>query len=82
MHFNNPNPDRPETVDTAARRLYPGLTFDTALPQQWVDKLCARDLDPRDHFVWLYEQGRLAGRAAPVTPRGIEIAAICATYVR
>lgn len=42
MHFNAPNSNWPETVETAAARLYPGQTFDIALPQQWVDKLLDR----------------------------------------
>lgn len=71
-----------ETIGEAATRLYPNTTFDTALPQPWVDRLCDRDLDPRGHFVWLYEKGRPMGRCAPITERGVEIASLLATYVR
>jgi hypothetical protein len=71
-----------ETVDEAAARLYPGNTYDTALPQQWVDALYTRGLDPRGHMIWLYPKGFSGGRCAPITERGIEIASLLATYAR
>lgn len=77
MNFDN----RYETLQEAAERLYPGQTFDAALPQPWVDALCDRGLDPRSHFVWLYPTGLFCGRAAPVTQRGIEIAATILSFV-
>jgi hypothetical protein len=73
--------DYPDTIEGVANRIYSDQTFDTALPQAWVDALCGRDLDPRGHFIWLYPQGLLCGRAAPITERGVEIASILATFV-
>ena len=58
-----------ETVSDAAERLYPGITFDTALPQPWVN--WARDdkgVDVRGQFVWGYDKKAPAfGRPLPLT---------------
>ena len=44
-----------QTVGEAASARYEGQTYDHALPQGWVDACCERGLDPRGHFVWLYD---------------------------
>ena len=65
-----PRPPKPQTVGEAARARYPGVTFDTALPQGWVNKAIERGFDPRGHVVWGYPDGCLFGRAMAVTPEG------------
>lgn len=55
---------------------YPGVTFDTALPHEWVMRIIDNmgpEYDPVPHFVWLYEAGDFMGKPAPVTRRGLEI---------
>lgn len=60
-----------QTVTEAALARYPGVTYDTALPQGWVDIVKqATGHDVRGHFVWLYENGNVFGRAAPITIEG------------
>lgn len=68
-----------ETVDDLARRAYPGVTFDPALPQAWVDSMFDRGFDVRGHFVMLYPAGKIA-YVAPVTEEGVRMAATVATY--
>jgi hypothetical protein len=64
------------TVNQAAEERYPGKTFDTALPQQWVDAMSERGFDVRGHFVTLYPTGSMIGYyMAPITDQGIEMAA-------
>lgn len=47
-------------------------TFDSALPQGWVDEIRERfGLDVRGHFVWSYDYG--GGCAAPITEGGDDI---------
>lgn len=58
---------RAESVSAAAERMYPGVTFDTALPQPWVDAMRAESKEVRGHFVWLYPEGCTFGMPAPVT---------------
>ena len=67
-----------ETVGRAAERLYPDETFDPALPQDWVNALYNRGFDPIGHFVTLYPKGKPA-YIAPITPRGVQIAAVIAS---
>jgi len=45
------------TVKEQAERLYPGITFDYALPQPWVDECRTMGFDVRGHAVWLYPAG-------------------------
>ena len=42
------------TKDELARILYPGVTFDIALPQDWVDRVSHEHFDPRTNVVWGY----------------------------
>lgn len=64
------------TVTEAAEARYPGRTFDTALPQQWVNRMTERGFDPLGHFVTLYPTGNMVGfYMAPITDAGVEMAA-------
>jgi len=38
-----------------ADQLIPNETYDTALPQGWVNWCLTRGFDPRPHVVWLYK---------------------------
>ena len=58
------------TVGELARTLYPGRTYDTALPQHWVDAMRERGFDVRGHFVWEIQE--VFGRPLPLTVEGIE----------
>jgi len=70
-----------QSTGELAEHKYPGKTFDTALPQEWVNRMQARGFDPRGHFVTLYPGGSaMASYMAPVTQEGIEMAAMVATY--
>lgn len=67
-----------------AERLYSGQTFDCSLPQSWIQ--VATDCAPAgmhvaSHFVWLYPNGSLLGRPAPLTKQGIELLAIMSLRV-
>ena len=68
------------TVSELAKQKYPGDTFDTALPQQWVDAMKERGFDVRGHFVTLYP---FVGPAymAPITDQGIRWAATVASNI-
>lgn len=59
------------TVSQAAERLFPGVTFDTALPQPWVDWAREKGVDVRGHFVWGYPkgEGNVFGRPLPLTEK-------------
>jgi len=68
--------DRKRTFNELAEQTYPGVTFDTALPQQWVNRMADRGFDVRGHFVTLYPTSSMFGfYMAPVTNEGIEMAA-------
>ena len=69
---------QPQTVGELAEQCYSGMTYDTALPQQWVDKMADRGFDPRGHFVTLYPNGGIA-YMAPITAEGVRMAAIVAS---
>lgn len=66
-------------------RMWPGVTFDTALPQPWVNAIMAEDaywvgcdhgkFDPRGQIVWGYPKGSLFGLPLPLT-----IEAMCFLY--
>jgi hypothetical protein len=59
------------TVGEAAAKRYPGVTYDCALPQAWVNQCLEAGFDPRGHFVWGYpEGGSLLGEPLPITPEG------------
>jgi len=71
------------TVNQAAEERYPGVTFDTALPQQWVNIMANRGFDVRRNFVTLYPKGKAAfPYMAPVTVEGIRMAAIVASNIQ
>lgn len=56
-----------KTVGELAEQLYPGMTYDTSLPQEWVNYCTARVFDPRGQVVWLYPDRDLLGIPAPLT---------------
>ena len=56
-----------KSADELATAMYPGLTFDTALPQGWVNQMMT-EFDPRQRFVWAYPEGYgFLGIPLPVT---------------
>jgi hypothetical protein len=56
------------TVGQIAEELYRGVTYDTALPQTWVDTMQNRGFDPRGVVVWGYPEGNtLYGQPLPLT---------------
>jgi hypothetical protein len=65
-----------QTVGDAAAERYPNMTYDCALPQNWVDQCCNKGLDPRGHFVWLYDN--FSGRPAPISREGDRIVSLLA----
>jgi len=69
------------TVNQAAEERYPGVTFDTALPQQWVNIMANRGFDVRRNFVTLYPKDSVA-YMAPITTEGIRMAAIVASNIQ
>jgi len=56
-----------KTTGDLAAELYPSMTYDTALPQPWVDRMADRGVDVRGRFVWGYPKGTLAGFPFPLT---------------
>ena len=42
-------------------------TFDTALPQDWVNEITAAGFDPRGEVVWGYPKGSLGGLPIPLS---------------
>lgn len=54
-----------ETKEQAASRIYTGITFDTALPQGWVNDAYPFEVVPC--FVWGYPAGSLFGIPLPLT---------------
>jgi hypothetical protein len=53
-----------------AAEIYPHITYDTALPQDWVNKCQSLGFDPRPHFVWGYPPGSVMGQPLPLTKEG------------
>lgn len=49
------------TIQAMVETVYPGLTFDVAVPQPWFDKMNARDGKP-PRAVWAYPDGSLFGK--------------------
>lgn len=47
--------------------LNPQVTFDTALPQDWVNHITKMGFDPRGQVVWAYPRGTLFGLPMPLT---------------
>jgi len=68
------------TFNELAEKTYPGDTFDTALPQTWVNNMAERGFDVRGHFVTLYPSEGVS-YMAPVTDQGIRMAAVVASTV-
>jgi hypothetical protein len=55
------------TKGELAALVYPNTTFDTALPQQWVNRCMDLGFDPRPCFVWGYPAGTVMGQPLPLT---------------
>ncbi len=66
------------TVEACAER--EGLrSYDTALPQAWVDNMASRGFgDVRGHFVWSYDSGNIFGCPYPITLDGRRMAGMAA----
>lgn len=62
--------DPPLTRGEAAEARYPGMNYDHALPDSWLQyaRTCGHEVV--GHFVWLYDGDSLGGRPAPITPEG------------
>ena len=56
-------------------------TFDTALPQAWVDKMHKRGMDVRGHFVWCYDGPGIFGYPHPITHEGEVMAGTAASSI-
>ena len=69
------------TVTEVTEQTYPGVTYDTALPQQWVNLMAERGFDVRRNFVTLYPKDSVA-YMAPITAEGIRMAAIVASNIQ
>ena len=54
---------------------YPGIDFDCALPQGWVDDMARDGIDVRRHFVWIYPPRHVFGFPGPIDSDGDLIAA-------
>jgi hypothetical protein len=70
-----------KTVVELAEEMYPGRNYDTALPQQWVNRMADRGFDVRRNFVTLYPKDSVA-YMAPITTEGIRMAAIVASSIQ
>jgi hypothetical protein len=56
------------TKDELAGLLYPGIPFDVALPQQWLDEVTNEHFDPRINCVWGYPtRNKVFGEPLPLT---------------
>ena len=47
---------------------HPTCSYDTALPQLWVESLITSGFDPRGIVVWAYPEGFLMGCPYPLSP--------------
>jgi hypothetical protein len=58
MHISRPSNHEVKHLSKGelADQLLPNETYDTALPQQWVNGCLERGFDPRPHIVWLYKE--------------------------
>ena len=59
--------NRKLNVGETVEELYPGLVYDSALPQEWLDTMIAFEFDPRGQVIWAYPNGSVIGMAAPLT---------------
>jgi len=57
-----------ETVQEAANRMWPDVSYDTALPQGWVNTAIKQGFDPRGQVVWGYPKHCCLGIPLPLTP--------------
>ncbi len=57
---------RGQTTAEIADRLYFGITYDTALPQLWVDEYARYGYNPVGDFVWIYPEGYIMGMPGPL----------------
>jgi hypothetical protein len=66
-----------DNVDDLAKRHYPGMTYDPALPQQWVDYVTAKTGKSPAHWptkcVFGYPEGFLFGTPLPLTTEAQEL---------
>ena len=62
-------PNTPDmTKGDFAKDIYPDITYDTALPQPWVDQIMREcNFDPRPCVVWGYPKGSCFGMPLPLT---------------
>jgi hypothetical protein len=60
---------------------YPGLTYDSALPQSWVDACYQRGIQPVGHVVWAYPKGSFGGHPVPVSEEGIHLLGKLAAHI-
>ena len=66
------------TKGEAAESATNGMTYDTALPQGWVDAMYERGFDHAEligNFVWAYPSGDVSGVPYPITQDGLIIMA-------
>ena len=68
-----------DTVMSTVKLWYGDTTYDTALPQEWVNRMSDRGMDPRGHFVTLYPKEGMA-YMAPITMTGVRYCAIVASH--
>lgn len=65
------------SVQDLAKNVYGLSTFDTALPQPWVNNCQSQGFDPRGVVVWSYDRHSTFGEPFPLTEEAaIELAAI------
>jgi hypothetical protein len=70
------------TVGELARQLYPGVIYDPALPQPWVDDMARRwGMEARGSFIWAYpEDLPRHGYRRPLT--GLPVPLVRETWIR
>ena len=69
--FQDPQPGEFYDKYELADALYPDITVDSALPQDWVNSCTDAGFDPRPHVVWAYPKGSIFGEPRPVTLTGV-----------
>lgn len=52
-----------------------GITFDSSLPQDFVDKALREGYNVLPHFVWIYPKGSVFGEPGPLTNEAIDMLA-------
>ena len=55
------------TVQQAADKAYPGITYDYALPQAFFEHCLNNGFDIRGQCVWVYDRASLWGAPGPLT---------------